>query len=163
MRCLDGVIDSIGMSLSQLQGIVKDREGWQTAVHGVTNSQTRLSDWTTTTRGRRDLCLRTCAVSRGWWWVALMGSLLWRWCGPWCHWQLWDRGKLGEQHALIYVCASDHCLGQRKKIMLELSYFPSSFSKSAILMGAGFWDQPSPPLYQFPSSSQGSELFLPVS
>ena len=48
MRWLDGVIDLMNMSLSKLWLIVKDREAWRTAVHGVTKSQTGLSDRTTT-------------------------------------------------------------------------------------------------------------------
>ena len=40
MRSLDGIIDSKDMSLSKLQVIVKDRESWSAAVHGVTKSQT---------------------------------------------------------------------------------------------------------------------------
>ena len=63
MSCLDGTIDSMDMSLSKLQEIVKDGEAWPAAVGGVTRSWTGLSDWTATT---------VLAYSAGLWAIGLL-------------------------------------------------------------------------------------------
>ena len=46
MRWLDGITDLMDVNLSELRKLVVDREAWRAAIHGVTKSQTQLSDWT---------------------------------------------------------------------------------------------------------------------
>ena len=60
MRWLDGITDSMHMSLSELRELVMDREAWGAAVHGVTKSRTQLRDWTD--HKQRSVILAYCIV-----------------------------------------------------------------------------------------------------
>ena len=100
MRWLDGTIDSMDMSLSELQQLVMDREAWRAVIHGVTKSRTWLSNWTELNAVCKYVVEHFCIniLQRNW----PLSGIIFFW--------FWDQGDVGlvkwvRKYSLLLTCS----------------------------------------------------------